>query len=156
MLSAQKRSSMCGPNEREIGPSIGKHIGTFCCSNWSRHCINIPQAEYSFSLHCQIEPSIIIVYPWVRTSPGRWLFFHDGLLIATFIIWIYADAPPGLVLDAVQHCVCRALLFPVPSLHLHMKSGSLQALKSTQKCSLLCFRSKLPVISLPLKIFSSS
>lgn len=66
---------MGGPNEKEIGLCMWKQIGTFCCFNWSRHCINVPQAKYLFSLHSQIEPSIIILYPWVRTSPKRRFLF---------------------------------------------------------------------------------
>lgn len=66
---------MGGPNEKEIGLCMWKQIGTFCCFNWSRHCINVPQAKYLFSVHSQIEPSIIIVYPWVRTSPKRRFLF---------------------------------------------------------------------------------
>lgn len=66
---------MGGPNEKEIGLCMWKQIGTFCCFNWSRHCINVPRAKYLFSVHSQIEPSIIIVYPWVRTSPKRRFLF---------------------------------------------------------------------------------
>ncbi len=148
---------MCGLNEKEIGLRIWKQIGTFCCSNWSRHCINIPQAKYLFSVQCQIEPSIIIVYPWVRISPKR-RFLLSGRTCDCNFHYLVRILMHRLLLDSFRCCEALCLSGPFcalfPSLHLHKKSGSLQALKSTQlflNCSLLCSENKLPVISLPLK-----
>lgn len=150
---------MCGPNEREIGLCTWKQIGTFCCSNWSRHWITIPQAKY-FSVQCQIEPSIIIAYPWVRISPKR-RFLLSGWTPDCSLHYLVRILMRWLLVDSFRCCgeLCLSghfcVLFPSP--HLHKKSGSLQALKSTQflffflNCSLLCFENKLPVISLPLK-----
>lgn len=155
---------MCGPNEEEIGLRIWKQIGTFCCSNWSRHCINIPQAKYLFSLRCQMEPSVIIVYPQVRISPTG-----NGEILAVRVdLWLQrplfggnlnAQAPPGLLF----HWCCGGLCLSGPGSprpHLHKKSGSLPLEVNTAffplfflflNCSLLCSENKLPVISLPLK-----
>ena len=58
------------------------------------------------------------------------LLLHKGVLLC-FLLLLHL---------LFKGCVCRALLFPVPFLHLHMKSGSLQALKSIQNCSQTAFR----------------
>lgn len=129
------RCSMCGLNEKEIGLCIWKQIGTFCCSNWSRHCINIPQAKYLFSVQCQIEPSIIIVYPWVGISPKR-RFLLLGCTYDCYFHYLVRILTHRLLLESFRCCEELCLSGPFcalfPSLHLHKKSGSLQALKSTQ------------------------
>lgn len=139
---------MGGPNEREIGLCMWKQIGTFCYSNWSRHCINIPQAKYLFSVQSQIEPSIIIVYPWVRTSPKRrFLFLGWTRCSFHFMLRILIVK---LLLGSAGCCEVLCLSgHPYASVHLHKKCGSLQTSKSTFPflIPLLCFENKLAAIS---------
>lgn len=143
---------MGGPNEREIGLCMWKQIGTFCCFNWSRHCINIPQAKYLFSVHSQIEPSIIIVYPWVRTSPKRRFLFSGWPGCSFHYIAKNVNTQVLLGLRSVMFVrtpMCLDLLCPFekeiwkPADH----EVNFFLLIIIIIFSLLCFDNKLPVIN---------
>lgn len=158
---------MCGPNEREISLCIWKQIGAFCCSNWSRHCINMPQPRYLFSVQCQIEPSIIIAYPGVRISPKRRFLCSGWTCDCSFHyslrIWMQRLVVDLFLFDAVkQHCLWGPLCAPILYIcttnvkawrpwHQHFVSSSSSFSPSPLNCSLLCSGNKLPVISLALK-----
>lgn len=161
----RKWCSMCGPNEREISLCIWKQIGTFCCSNWSRHCINMPQPRYLFSARSQIEPSIIIAYPGVRISPKRRFLCSGWTCDCSFHyplkVLIQRRVLDSSLFDAVkQHCFWGPLCVPFLYICTMWKPEGLDVntlfsptsfSPSTPNCSLLCSGNRLPVISLPLK-----
>lgn len=148
---------MCGPNGREIGLPLKTnwYFSSFQLI-WVDHWVKTPQAEKN-SIPSQIEPFIITLHPCVSILPkSRFLFSRRkapwSLTFSSFVkIKLHSAAPSS----AAEHCALPGpSCAPFPSLHLRKKSGSLQALKSTQPLinfSLLCSENKLPVISLPLK-----